>query len=183
MAKGKYNHKRRIKGSQPAKLKAVYPGMMIRFKYNSENIFDKNPLVLVIWNDKSESKIHGINLNYLQESNIKAIMKKITKGADVYSEDKNIITEQDQDDSKYDDSLPYRNILREPYTRLKLPTYKETRGGNPLSQSEARVQMDLLYEKVIKKFMGRGEDYQVYRSYKFNKIQGIRVININLEKL
>ncbi len=33
MAKSKYNHKRRIKGLQPAKLKAVSPGMIVQFKY------------------------------------------------------------------------------------------------------------------------------------------------------
>ena len=114
MAHQKYNHNRRIQGLQPAKIKAVYPGMMIRFKYNSENISDKKPLVLVIWNDRLNDKIHGINLNYLQEVNIKLIMKKIIKGADVYSEDANIIKEEDQDDSKYDDNLPYRNLLKDP---------------------------------------------------------------------
>ena len=44
MARVKYNHKRRIKGLQPAKVKAIYPGMIVQFKYKGKNIFDKNPL-------------------------------------------------------------------------------------------------------------------------------------------
>ena len=180
MARQKFNHSRRIQGLQPAKIKSVSPGMIVRFKYSGENIFDKNPLVLVIWNDKSDNKIHGINLNYLQESNIKAIMKKITKGADVYSEDKNIITEQDQDDSAYDDSLPYRNILREPYTRLKLPTFREKREGNPLSKAEAQKQIKMLHTKVLKTLINR---FDVYRSYHTSKMSAPKVVRYDIEGL
>ena len=180
MAHQRYNHNRRIQGLQPAKIKAIYPGMIVRFNYKGENISDKKPLVLVIWNDKSESKIHGINLNYLQESNIKAIMKKITKGDNVYSEDKNIITEQDQDDSKYDDSLPYRNILREPYTRLKLPTFREKREGNPLSKAEAQKQIKMLHTKVLKTLINR---FDVYRSYHTSRMSAPKIVRYDIEGL
>jgi len=180
MAHQKYNHNRRIQGLQPAKIKAVSPGMIVRFNYKGENIFDKKPLVLVIWNDKSESKIHGINLNYLQESNIKAIMKKITEGADIYSEDANIIKEEDQDDSKYDNSLPYRNILREPYTRVKLPTFREKREGNPLSKVEAQKQIKMLYIKVLKKLVNR---YDAYRSYHVSKMVWPKAVRYDIEGL
>ena len=107
MARQKYNHKRRIRGLQSTKFKSVSPGMIVQFKYGGKNIFDAAPLVLVIWNDISEKKIHGINLNYLKESTIKVIMKKITEGTGVYSDadfstGENVIKEEDQDDSKYD---------------------------------------------------------------------------------
>jgi hypothetical protein len=180
MARVKYNHKRRIKGLQPAKVKAIYPGMIVQFKYKGKNIFDKNPLVLVIWNESYGKKIHGINLNYLTESNIKLIMKKITKGASVYSEDKNIIKEEDQDDSKYDDNLPYRNILREPYTRLKLPTFREKREGNPLSKAEANKQMDMLYKKVTKQLIDR---FSAYRSYHISKMGAPKIVRYDIEGL
>jgi hypothetical protein len=180
MARQKFNHSRRIQGLQPAKIKAIYPGMIVRFNYKGENIFDKKPLVLVIWNDKSENKIHGINLNYLQESSIKIIMKKITKGASVYSEDKNIIKEEDQDDSKYDDNLPYRNILREPYTRVKLPTFREKREGNPLSKAESQKQIKMLYTKVLKKLIDR---FDVYRSYHTSKMGSAKLIRYDIEGL
>ena len=61
-----------------------------------------------------------------------------------------LVVEDQDDDTDYDDNLPYRNILKDPYTRLKLPTYKEDRGGNPLSKSEAIKQMDRLYERKLK---------------------------------
>ena len=73
MARIKYNHKRRIQDLQPANIKSLYPGTIIQFKYTGKNIFDKLPMVLVLWNDYTESKIHGINLNYLTEFKIKML--------------------------------------------------------------------------------------------------------------
>ena len=105
-------------------------------------------MVLILWNDYKEYKIHGINLNYLTEFKIKMLFHEVmeVKG--------NVLTEEDQDDdTDYDDNLPYRNLLKDPYTRLKLPTYREDRGGNPLSKSEAIKQMDRLYEKKLKKIV------------------------------
>ena len=146
MARQRYNHNRRVTGLQSAKIKSLYPGTIVQFKYSGDKIFDKKPMVLVLWNDYSEYKIHGINLNYLIEFKIKMLFEELmeVKG--------NILTEEDQSDD-FDDSLPYRNLLKDPYTRIKLPTYKEDRGGNPLSKSEAIKQMDRLYDKKLKKIV------------------------------
>ena len=65
MARQRYNHSRRVNNLQPAKIKSLYPGTIVQFKYSGDKIFDKKPMVLVLWNDRGESKIHGINLNYL----------------------------------------------------------------------------------------------------------------------
>ena len=176
MAHQKYNHSRRIRDLQSAKIKSLYPGTIIQFKYSGDKIFDKKPMVLILWNDYKDYKIHGINLNYLTEFKIKMLFGKIMERG-------NILTEEDQDDSTYDDNKPYRNLLKDPYTRLKLPTYKENRGGNPLSKSQAKIQMNMLYEKVIKKFMGKGHDYQVYRSYHQNKMSTIKVVTYDIEGL
>ena len=185
MAHQKYNHNRRIQGLQPAKIKAVSPGMIVRFNYKGENISDKKPLVLVIWNDLLEQKIHGINLNYLTEHNIKIIFGKIVEGTGIYSDadfstGENIITEEDQDDSNYDDNLPYRNILREPYTRVKLPTFREKREGNPLSKAEAQKQIKMLYTKVLKTLINR---FDVYRSYHTSKMSAPKVVRYDIEGL
>ena len=67
MAHQKYNHSRRIKNLQPAKIKSIRPGTIVKFKYSGEDIFDVNPMVLILWNDFIDNKIHGINLNYLSE--------------------------------------------------------------------------------------------------------------------
>ena len=174
MARRKYNHKRRIQDLQPAKLKSLYPGTIVQFKYTGKDIFDKSPMVLVLWNDYSESKIHGINLNYLTEFKIKMLFGEIMERG-------NILTEEDQDDdTDYDDQLPYRNLLKDPYTRLKLPTYKEDRGGNPLSKSEAVTQMDRLYEKKLKRIVKRND---IYRSYLIGKMSNIRVVTYDIEGL
>ena len=41
MANRHYNHKGKIKGIQPLKLKALEMGMLITFSYNAKNIMDK----------------------------------------------------------------------------------------------------------------------------------------------
>jgi len=173
MARQKYNHGNRIIDFQLAKIKAISPGTVIQFKYTGEDIFDNKPMVLVLWNDKYESKIHGINLNYLTEFKIKMLFDKIMERG-------NILIEEDQDDLKYDDTLPYRNLLKDPYTRLKLPTYKENRGGNPLSKAEAIKQMNMLYEKKLKKIIKK-ED--IYRSYHQKKMSNIMVITYDITGL
>ena len=173
MANIKYNHSRRINDLQPAKIKSLYPGTIVQFKYSGDKIFDKKPVVLVLWNDYKEYKIHGINLNYLTEFKIKMLFEEIMERG-------NILTEEDQDDSEYDDNLPYRNLLKDPYTRLKLPTYKEDRGGNPLSKSEAIKQMNMLYEKKLKKVVKK---YDFYRSYLYNKMGTIKVVTYDINSL
>ena len=174
MARIKYNHKRRIQDLQPANIKSLYPGTIVQFKYTGKDIFDKLPMVLVLWNDYTESKIHGINLNYLTEFKIKMLFGEIMERG-------NILTEEDQDDdTDYDDTLPYRNLLKDPYTRLKLPTYKENRGGNPLSKSEAIKQMDMLYEKKLKRVVKK---HDIYRSYLQNKMSSIKAVTYDIEGL
>ena len=173
MARQRYNHNRRITGLQPAKIKSLYPGTIVQFKYNGDKVFDKKPMVLILWNDYVDYKIHGINLNYLIESKIKILFEEIIERG-------NRLVIEDQDDSKYDDNLPYRNLLREPYTRIKLPTYREDRGGNPLSKSEAVKQMDRLYDKKLKKIIKK---HDIYRSYIQTKMSSIKVVTYDIEGL
>tara|TARA_Y100001938_G_scaffold39168_1_gene54253 strand:+ start:3556 stop:4083 length:528 start_codon:yes stop_codon:yes gene_type:complete len=168
-----YNHVARIKGLQPAKVKSLYPGTIVKFRYSGSKVFDKTPMVLVLWNDYIEYKIHGINLNYLTEFEIKILFKELmeVKG--------NTLTVEDQSE-KYDDTLPYRNLLKDPYTRIKLPTYKENRGGNPLSKSQALTQMKTLYTKHLKKIIKK---HDMYRSYFDNKIREPKVVTYDIEGL
>ena len=185
MARTKYNHKQLIESFQSSPNKAIYPGMIVNFRYIAKNVFDKQPVVLVLWNDYRGDKIHGINLNYLSNQKIITLFDKLIEGSKIYGKKSGnpFVIEDQDDESDYDDNLPYRNLLKKPYTRMKLPTYKENRGGNPLSYSQAKVQMDMLYEKVIKRFMGRGKDYQVYRSYKYENMKELKVLNMNFERL
>ena len=174
MAKRKYNHKRRIQNLQPAQIKSLYPGTIVQFKYTGKDIFDNLPIILVLWNDYVESKIHGINLNYLTEFKIKVLFEEIMERGNT------IVVEDQDDDTDYDDTLPYRNLLKDPYTMVKLPTYKENRGGNPLSKSEALKQMDRLYEKKLKRVVKK---HDIYRSYIQNKMSSIKVVTYDIEGL
>jgi hypothetical protein len=176
MARQKFNHSRRITGLQPAIIKSLYPGTIVQFKYSGDKIFDKKPMVLVLWNDYGESKIHGINLNYLIESKIKILFEEIMERGN------RLVVEDQDDDTDYDDQLPYRNLLKDPYTRVKLPTYRENRGDNlnPLSKAEAVKQMDRLYEKKLKKIVKK---HDIYRSYKTDKMKSIKVVTYDIEGL
>lgn len=176
----KFNHRRRIVGKQPTMHKGILPGMIIHFKYEQKNVFDPLPLVLVLWNDVRESKIHGINLNYLTEVNIKRMFKQVLKYGSTMPEKQPKVTEQDQDDNKSDDNLPNRNLLKEPYTRLKLPTFREIRDGQPISKAQAMTEMKMLYASVFKRFV---KQHDMYRSYLYTNMSTMRVVRYDIEGL
>jgi hypothetical protein len=155
--------------------------MIAEFVYSGDKIFDRSPLILVVYNEvyMGGDLVHGINLNYLPESQVQKLFctcELLHKGANVYSKEPIKRTVQSQM-GDYDDTLPNRNLLKEEFTRIMLPTYKEKRGGNPLSQSEAKRQMKMLYEKVLKKFIKK---FDVYRSYKTSKMKTIKVVKYSL---
>ena len=172
-----HNHRRNYEGIQPGKMQALYPGMIVQFKYPSKN--DDNPLILLLYKEYGDGLVHGLNLNYLLETEVQQLFcscELLFKGASVYSNEpiKRSIQSHMGD---YDDTLPYRNLLREEFTRIQLPTYKENRDGNPLSQSEAQRQMKMLYEKVIKKIIRK---HDIYRTYTSKKIKQIKVVKYKL---
>ena len=177
-----HNHRKNIKGVQPAKLEALYPGMIVTFKYPSKN--DVNPLILLLYSEHYKSKkglLHGINLNYLLESEVQRLFctcELLYKGASVYS--KEPITRKIQSQmSDYDDTMPKRNLLKENFTRIMLPTYKEKASdtGQPLGFSEAKRRMKMLYEKVIKRLLSKK---QIYRTYSPEKLKTLKVVQYQL---
>jgi len=180
MARRKYNHKQNYQGIQPGKLKALYPGMVVEFKYSGEDIFDKRPLILLLYKEYGKyDLIHGLNLNYLQGSAVQRLFcscELLHKGAGVYSNEPIRRTIQSQM-GDYDDTMPNRNLLKEEFTRILLPTYKENRGGNPLGKVEAQRQMKVLYEKVIKKVLTK---HDIYRTYTPSKMREIKVVKFKL---
>ena len=177
--KATYNHKNKVKGSQPALIKAVYPGMIIGFKYRKKKVFDDTPILLVLHRDYYKNLIHGINFNYLTAYQIKLLVGNIVKGS-AAAGGKNILKLEDQTES-YDDKLPYRNLLKKPFTRIKLPVFREKREGNPISKSEAKKQTNIIYEKVIKKVM-RQKTLDVYRTYHINLMSSTKVFEFDFTK-
>tara|TARA_B100001250_G_scaffold409692_1_gene434567 strand:+ start:3209 stop:3742 length:534 start_codon:yes stop_codon:yes gene_type:complete len=174
MARRKFNHQNRITNRQPAKIKAIVPGTIVEFTYIGERIFDKKPLVLVLWNNYKKYKIHGINLNYLTDTLIKQLMREILE------KDDNIRLIEESHEGDYDDTLPYRNLLNEPYTRIKLPSFKDNWGGNPLSESEAKVQMERLYNQKLKRIVKKQD---IYRTYKEDSMGTISVVQYDMRGL
>jgi len=185
-----FNHKKRILNLTPGIPKSTLPGMICTFTYKSESIkvTNKRPLILVLYNELigqsltrgDKPLIHGINLNYMAEAQIKKLFVKMVDGAGTYSNDKNVIVTEDQDEMTSDDTTPTRNLITEPYTRIKLPTFKEAREGNPISKSEAKKQMQMLYKKQLRRFINL---FDVYRSYSVANIKGLRVVQYDIASL
>ena len=176
MARTIYNHKSRIRGSQLAKIKAIYPGMFIGFQYRKKKVFDDTPILLVLYRDYIKEIVHGLNLNYLSAYQMKVLINRIVKGA-AAAGGVNIFKTEDQTEA-YDDGLPYRNLLKKPYTRIKLPVFKEKREGNPVSKSEAAYQSKILYEKVIKRVMSQ-KAFDIYRTYHVNLMSNTKVLEFD----
>jgi len=174
-----FRHESNIVGRQPGILKSLYPGMIVRFHYSGDKIKDKNPLVLVVYNEYDGDLVHGVNLNYLPETKVQKLFctcELLHKGASVYSTQP-IERRVQSHMGDYDDTKPYRNLLTEEFTRIMLPTYKDQRDGNPLSKSEAQRQMKMLYQKVLKPFIKKND---VYRSYTKKKMKSISVLKYKL---
>ena len=172
MGQHRYNHTRKIVDKQPAKAKWIMPGSIVSFNYSGTDIFDRKPMILVLWNDLNAEKLHGINLNYLNEMKVKELFERIvTKG------ENRVILEDQMNPNDTDDNLPSRNLIHDPYTRFRLPTYREDRGGNPLSKSEAIRQMDILYKKVLKRIVTK---HDIYRSYHVVKATSIKIVTYDL---
>ena len=184
MAKVKFNHSNHYQGIQPAEVVALYPGMIVQFSYMGDDVFDKNPLILFLYKEEKHSVsksglIHGLNLNYLKETQVQRLFctcELLFKGKSIYSTEP--ITRKVQSQmSDYDDTLPYRNLLKEEFTRIMLPAFKEKQDGRVLSEAEAKVQMKLLYDKVIKKFVLKNN---IYRTYTLSKIRSVKVLKYKL---
>tara|TARA_Y100001963_G_C6567074_1_gene347063 strand:+ start:114 stop:659 length:546 start_codon:yes stop_codon:yes gene_type:complete len=179
MSRRKYNHRRRIQGDQPGLVKAIYPGMIVQFKYLSENAYDDLPMVLCIWNDFMGRKIHGINMNYITEFNIKQIFRKVMAGGGGTHDDIKL-TSADDPESEDKETLPSRNLIKEPYTRLQLPSFREKKDGAPISKGEATSQMKRIYNKVLKKYV---REHDMYRSYQYTHIKSLRLIRYDVDGL
>ena len=80
----KINHKKRILSEQAISKMAVEPHDIISFKYNSEDNYDKNPLVYILpakdrerkMAQKMQTHIYGLNLNYLREYVVQEFLKE-----------------------------------------------------------------------------------------------------------
>ncbi len=177
----KYNHKQKIINRQPAHIKSVMPGMVLEFNYTGKNIFDKQPIILVLYNDyygkRQRGKnvlIHSINLNYLNNASVPKFIKQLsTKGTTKEEIEVGIKDPEDEQEARSN-----RGLLREPYTQISLPNFKADFGEDrSLTRSEAKVQMSNIYKKLIKRYLVKKTD--VYRTYKIKNMKNIRIVSFN----
>jgi len=180
----KYNHRQKIKQRQPVKIKSVRSGMILEFDYKAKDIFDKRPLILVLYNEYFSQRrrgknvlIHSVNLNYLNNASLSKFINQLNTLGPT-KEKIEIITKDPKDEQK---TLPSRGLIKETYTQITLPEFKRDFGKHgksshthSLTRSETRAQMTTIYNKIIKRYLLT--KYNVYRTYKIKNMKNTRAI-------
>tara|TARA_Y100001963_G_C6780625_1_gene449638 strand:+ start:171 stop:806 length:636 start_codon:yes stop_codon:yes gene_type:complete len=152
------NHRRRFIG-QPKVIskRDIIPGMIITFSYKGYHN-DPKPLILFLGLERQKSTtsddlIHGINLNYLHESAVQKLFEELSKHTPV---------KFGKGLEKWGSNFGFVEIEKE----------MESPGNN------AKV----LYETVIRpKLMRSSYTKNCYRTYFFNKMQSISLVNYKLD--
>ena len=128
---------------------SLKPGMILKFKYNKKTSFDKYPLILYLYRDRAANLIHGLNLNYLLEKEVKFLFDEISQRASVGLLDGN-------------DPL---NKLGVSYTYVKFKNVGEV----------ARAERKQIYKYVIADFEQKRKK-DIYRTYAWNLINNMKVV-------
>ena len=154
----KFNHKKDIKNTQPVKIQAISPGMIITFKYNSihygNKITDKNPLVLFLYFDSQNGLLDGLNLNYLSDYKFKKLFEGFKS--------RTRVTTRDEKSS---------NLLSEDFTFISIPPINKLQ--RPNSSSEIKKEMKMMYNKFVgPKFSN------IYRSYSLSTVKTLTAVNL-----
>tara|TARA_B100000131_G_scaffold274007_1_gene275694 strand:- start:350 stop:829 length:480 start_codon:yes stop_codon:yes gene_type:complete len=156
MAKQKYLHTNLISTRQTVGWGEVIPGMIIMFDYRKETAFDKQPMILFLWFDKTNDLVHGLNLNYLTSHRLKRLFN-------IFEIKTEVLTASEENDMK----------LYEHYTWVKMP------GFNKPSKSSVSVSsMKNLYNTEIRKKLLPEQGDNIYRTYKGTNISSLRVLNL-----
>ena len=128
MAKRITRHNRKILNEHHLTNKiGLKPGMILKFNYYQKNVFDKYPMILYLYRDRKKNLIHGLNLNYLLENEVRLLFGDMSQKVNT------ILLEKD-------DPL---NKLGAPYTFVKFKNVGEV----------AKAERRDTYRFVIKDFM------------------------------
>jgi len=136
----------------------MVPGMLITFGYLGAK-YDPAPLCLFLGLERgtgatSDDLIHCINFNYLHEADIQRFFKNISGRTNIH----------------YGDKLN----LNERYAYVELDKDMRSRG----------LKAKILYEKVIRpKLLSKDRTSDCYRTYFFNKLTGIRLVNYKIDAI
>ena len=158
--KRKISHERRIQSEKPISKNKLSPGMMVTFKYTGKSIYDKNPFVLFLYEDKPKKLIHCINLNYLHESVVQKLFKDISKVVPV--------------------EFAGSTDLNKPFTGVDMTG--EDSSGDVATNKKSTATANMLYEKIIKpKLLNIPSTENCYRTYSTGKVSSIRVVSYKLD--
>ncbi len=150
MAKRITRHNRKILNEHYLTNKiGLKPGMILKFNYYQKNVFDKYPMILYLYRDRKKNLIHGLNLNYLLENEVRLLFGDMSQKVNT------ILLEKD-------DPL---NKLGAPYTFVKFKNVGEV----------AKAERRDTYRFVIKDFMEKRK-LDIYRTYFWNSINNLKVI-------
>ena len=74
MARRKVSHYRRIISKTSTSVGGVKMGDIIQFNYRGDNIYDKSPMVFVLF--KAGKLLDGININYMKEYKVQRLLEE-----------------------------------------------------------------------------------------------------------
>jgi len=126
----KISHHKRILSSQIVSKNSLIPGMILFFTYNVAGVYDRRPMLFLM--QKEGEKIHGVNLNYLQETLVQKFFSACHKLTPIVKE----------------------SIMKteSPYSRLTLKTQRAT----------SAVSSQILYKKIFPRDRHYKEVYRTY---------------------
>lgn len=154
MARRKINHNRRIIGRKTIRRDQIIPGQIIEFQYSGPNVYDKNPLIIFLFRDRTKKVdlMHGININYLYEIDVQNLFKIFSKFVKL--------------------SINY-DLSGKGYSYVQLEKNPTVRTG---------VNAQDLYEEVIsKQVLNRARTKNCYRTYYYNKMANIKLTHYKLD--
>jgi hypothetical protein len=154
----RFHHTKDIKETQSATIKSIIPGMILTFRYEGKNVFDKYPLILFLYRDPKKNLIDGLNLNYLSDYRFKQFFEDF--------KDRTKVSTRDEETS---------NLLGEDYTFISIPPIPQV--SRTASRSERKVEMKRMYDKFIAK-RGKANLNKIYRSYSVKNIKSLKVVNL-----
>jgi len=73
----RYNNRRIIKSIQTIPPRRLIPGMIVTFNYAERGVMDPRPILLFLHQNKDNSNIEGLNLNYLNATKLKKLFQVI----------------------------------------------------------------------------------------------------------
>ena len=160
--KRKISHARRIQSKKSIAKTKLSPGMMVTFIYENSkaDIYDRNPFVLFLYEDRPKKLIHCINLNYLSESVVQKLFKDISKVVPV--------------------EFSGNTDLNKPFTGVDMTGGDSS--GDIATNRKSTSTAKMLYEKVIKpKLLNIPSTENCYRTYRIDKVSVIKVISYKLD--